>query len=76
MGTAAGRILVEVPSASIVSFLDDWSIASTAESDANDIANIADADDALANPAHPIIREYGYVQILWMEPAAPPQILW
>ena len=56
MGSAAGRALSEVPSGTIVSFLDDWSIAATAESEANDIANIADADDDLANPAHPIIR--------------------
>ena len=66
MGAVAGRVLVELPSDSgaIVSFLDNWSTASTVESDANDIANIADADSELANPQHVMGNwEYGYVQI-------------
>ena len=44
-------------------FLDNWSVAATAESEANDIANIADVDDALAHPAV-YLTEIGYVQ-LW-----------
>ena len=75
MGSAAGRLLAEVPSDAIVSFLDNWSIATTAESDANDIANIADADSAFCNPSrsHVIIIEYGGWcddVIVWREPAA------
>ena len=35
----------------IVSFLDNWSTASTCASDASDIANIADADlDSMSTP--------------------------
>lgn len=53
----------KVPSDAIASFLDNWSITATAGSEANDIANIADVDDALAHQAV-FLMEFGYVQ-LW-----------
>ena len=50
MGALAGRALTQVDGNCYIAFLDDWSIATVIGSDANDIANIADAECALANP--------------------------
>ena len=48
MGAVAGRAICQTSDV-VVSFLDDWSIATTG-TDATDIANLADADCELANP--------------------------
>ena len=48
MGAVAGRALCETSDV-VISFLDDWSIATTG-TDATDIANLVDADCELANP--------------------------
>ena len=49
MGSAAGMAMTALPGDTIVSYLDDWSIAAIAPSEANDIAIMADADSALAS---------------------------
>ena len=50
---------MELPSCNIVSFLDDWSIATIA-TDGSDIANLADADHVLDNPSRVI-----YQALIW-----------
>lgn len=45
MGTAFGNIIAKAPvNDKIVSFLDNWSSATTCASGTSDIANVADAD--------------------------------
>lgn len=52
MGALAGRSLCDTGAGNIVrSFLDDWSIATTATG-SSDIGNIADANAELAHPCY------------------------
>ena len=50
MGAISGSILPEVVRNRVIDFLDNCSTATVVGENANDIANIADADTALANP--------------------------
>ena len=50
MGAISGSILPERVGNQVIDFLDNCSTATVVGENANDIANIADADLALANP--------------------------
>ena len=80
MGASAGTALAQVGSGPFVAFLDDWSTATIVGGDANDIANIADAEKTLLSShsdgpwhvgfARNLIRDNVYSDLIfWTEPA-------
>lgn len=75
MGASAGRVLAQVGSDHFVTFLDNWSTASIVGWNANDIANIDDAESALSVLVQPTFEGHWRIQvgvidyITWYEPA-------